>query len=88
MNYQLFRLSLMKNGLPPILDYIDGGRSVAPTRAEFLLETFSQRWDFLHWGKQFSFVSVMTLDTVIVGRIGRLAKERVSDTPENKFAPN
>ena len=87
MRYELFRLSLMANTRPPLLEIIQPSSTSRVERQVFLQDEFLGRVDFLHRGRDFSYVYVDSFDGIIVARIGRLGLEGASSDPDHKFEP-
>lgn len=87
MRYEVFRLSLMANTRPPLLEIISPARSERISRQLYLQKEFSGRIDFTHRGRDFTYVHIDGFDDRIVARIGRRGLEAASADPDLKFAP-
>lgn len=82
------RLSLSVPTVGPLLDEKEQRRVPDQTRAEFLRTAFTERRDFFHRGKLFTYVpaphETQQKDTVL-GYFGKKFSQTVNDGPENLY---
>ena len=89
MRFIYLRLFLTSIDLPPLL-VKSGFPSEKRTRAQYISDVFSKRWDFKHYGTTMIFLPIppedINGDVFCFGRIGKEVTDLVNDGPETLFA--
>ena len=85
MHYSLHRLLLVKRTILPILQ-ASGHQHPEHSRQDYLKEVFSKLFNFQYRRNPYAFAYIGEVDSVILGRVGRLKPETIEEGPETGFA--
>ena len=85
MYYSYHRLLLVERTIPPIFQ-ASGHQHPEHSRQDYLKEVFSKLFKFQNRRIPYAFANIGEVDSVILGRVGRLKAETIEEGPETGFA--